>query len=342
MAATQIDSAVDGLVASTVRGIAPRWAMELADNNPLLVKLAMPKGKRMPGESYKIPELHDGRTIVYPIIGEATPNVGALNSTRGIGNPGVATDDNETASEFQFRTYASQVSISHTQMVLNSGKAKVLSLLKGKIKKALISLRDDIGEDLYGATSAGTIDGLGDMLPVPAAANDAVAQIATGTYGQLDRSMETWWRHSGWKSGNTKLTSATLPGAMDAMLNALTLDGMTTTLIVCDNNLFALLQAATREEQRLIDSSMGALGFPMLTYNGIPVVNGGGLGGNCPANRMFFINTRGVHWCAHKGGNLVRLPPATEPGSYRTYHRFAAICNLACDSLRTQGVLDNS
>lgn len=80
-------------------------------------------------------------------------------------------------------------------------------------------------------------------------------------------------------------------------------------LIVADNNYFKLYWASLQQIQRITNPKLGEAGFQNVKFMNADVVFDGGLGGNCPVNHMYFINSDYIHYCPHRDRNMVPLDP---------------------------------
>ena len=62
-------------------------------------------------------------------------------------------------------------------------------------------------------------------------------------------------------------------------------------------------------QQRFTDPKTGDLGFPTIKFMDADVVLDGGIGGYCPANTGFMLNTKYIFLRPHKDRNMVALSP---------------------------------
>jgi hypothetical protein len=61
--------------------------------------------------------------------------------------------------------------------------------------------------------------------------------------------------------------------------------------------------------QRFTDPDSAKLGFPSIKFMDADVILDGGIGGFCPANVAFFLNTKYIFWRPHSQRNMVPLSP---------------------------------
>ena len=57
----------------------------------------------------------------------------------------------------------------------------------------------------------------------------------------------------------------------------------------------------------MTNTELASAGFDNLKYMGADVVYDGGVGGNCPANHMYFLNTDYIHYRPHAERNMVPI-----------------------------------
>jgi hypothetical protein len=80
-------------------------------------------------------------------------------------------------------------------------------------------------------------------------------------------------------------------------------------IVLADNNYYRLYMEALQPQQRFTSSDMAQAGFESLKFQSADVVFDGGIGGACPANHMFFLNTDYVYLRPHSKRQYVPLSP---------------------------------
>lgn len=283
------------LVTTTLRNRSAEIADNVTDNNPLLMRLKA-RGKVKP--------VSGGRTIVEPLTY-------AENSTfkrySGYETLDIQPSDVITAAEFEYKQAAVAVSISGLEMLQNSGKEAILDLLETRIENAIATMTNNIGSDIY---SDGTADGgkqIGGLQLL-------IADVPTsGTVGGIDRSAYTFWRNYANVAG-TAASSSNIKSRMNTAMTSLVRNTDSPDLIVADTNYYNFYLESLQDIQRITSEDMAGAGFTALKYFGAgkaaDVVLGGGVGGGCPANTMYFINTRYLKFRPHSARNMVPLENA--------------------------------
>lgn len=246
----------------------------LADNifqsNALYYLLAGSEDMRKEGsKTYK--ELDGGRVIVEPLLY-------ATNSTAGSysGYDVLDTDpqDGMTNAEFEWKQYSVSVSISGREKRQNNGDSAALNLLEGKIMQAEMSLIESMNGDLF---TDGTGNGGKDVTGLVLAVDSA------GTYGNIDRSANTWW--------SSQETAVTGPLTIDAMRTVYNdcsrgYKKMHPGLIVTDQTEYEAYEAKLQPDMRYSDNQLADAGFENLAFKGSKMV----FDEQCNDGIMYFLN----------------------------------------------------
>ena len=96
----------------------------------------------------------------------------------------VSPQEGMTAAEFELKQYNIAIAISGREEELNAGEAQMFDLLEAKWDQGRMSLRDKLNEDAYLAGTANDSKGLTGL---------ALMIDSAGTYGNIDRSSNSWW-----------------------------------------------------------------------------------------------------------------------------------------------------
>jgi hypothetical protein len=155
-------------------------------------------------------------------------------------------------------------------------------------------------------------DGLGSGGKEVTGLNAAVpSDPTTGTYGGINRATWTFWRSKLYDfSANSVTASATtIQPALNKLWSSLVRGTDRPDLIVLDNNYWTFYMSSLQAQQRFTSPETGNLGFPSLKFMDADVVLDGGIGGYCPANTGYMLNTKFIKWRPHKDRNMVPLSP---------------------------------
>ena len=205
----------------------------------------------------------------------------------------------------------------------------MIPFLASRISNAQKTMMNGLSGDLYsdGTGSGGKqIDGLQAALPTT---NN------TGTYGGIDRATHDFWRHQD-ESGTT---SSNIRAKMMALWVKTCRNMDKVDLIPMDNNFYVHYWAALQDLQRFSNPRMARMGFTNLKFDSADVILDGGVGGSCPANTGFFLNTDYIQWRPHADENMTpsRDRYATNQAALVKLILFAG--NLTTSNLSLQGRL---
>ena len=233
------------------------------------------------------------------------------------------------SAKFDLRQVGVAITISRLEELQNSGKERMIPFLASRIRNAQHTMMNGLSGDVYsdGTASGGKqIDGLQAALPT---------SRATGTYGSINRANHELWRHA----EETGTTSANIRSKMMALWVKICRNMDKPDLIPMDNNFYTHYWAALQDQQRFTNPRMARMGFTNLKFDSADVILDGGVGGSCPTDTGFMLNTKYVHWRPHADENM-------EPSRDRFATNQAALVklilfagNLTCSNLSLQGRL---
>ena len=285
---------VSDIVATTIQSRSKTIADNVTKNNAILSKL---------NASGKVRPISGGNVIYEELSFAENPNGGFYS---GYDLLPVAASDVISAAEFQIKQYAVPVVISGLEQLQNSGKEALIDLLEGRIQVAEATMANQLSTSIYGdGTAAGgkSVTGLGAAVPT---------DPTKGTYGGIDRATWQFWRSQAFDckvNGGNAPTAQNIQAYMNAMWSKLVRGSDRPDLIVMDNGMWSLFMASLQPQQRFMDPKSASLGFPTIKFMDADVVLDGGIGGACPANTAFFLDTKYISWRPHKDRNMVPLSP---------------------------------
>jgi hypothetical protein len=192
--------------------------------------------------------------------------------------------------------------ISGLEQLQNSGKERMIDLLESRIKNSEQTFANQMASASY---SDGTGFGGKQLTGLQAA---VPVSPSTGTYGGIDRSAWPFWRSQLQSAGAQ--TSTTIQGQMNALWVQLVRGKDRPDLIVFDNSLWTAYISSLQAQQRFTGTETGELGFASLKFMDCDVVLDGGIGGFCPANSGWFLNTDYLYLRPHKDMNMKSMNPA--------------------------------
>jgi hypothetical protein len=285
---------VSDIIATTIQSRTGIIADNVTKNNALLARMK---------QRGNIKTFSGGNVIFEELSFAQNGNVGYYS---GYETLPVAAQDVISAAQYDIKQAACPVTISGLEQLQNAGKEQIIDLLEARIAVAEASMANLLAAGIYsdGTGSGGKeVTGLNAQVPV---------NPATGTVGGIDRATWNFWRSQA-IDASTYLGAATTPANIQQVFNAMwasLVRGMDRPdLIVVDNSYWTKYLASLQAIQRFTSADEAKLGFVSIKYQDADVVLDGGIGGNCPANTAFFLNTKYLKWRPHSQRNMVPLAP---------------------------------
>lgn len=319
---------LDEIVTTTLRNRTGKLADNVTENNALLKRLKA-RGNVKP--------VSGGRTIVQEL--EYAEN-GTFKRYSGYETLNISPSDVFTAAEFNYAQAAVAVSISGLEQLQNSGKDAIIDLLGSRIKNAERTLMNNIAADCY---SDGTADG-GKQIGGLQLLVDTTP--ATGTVGGINAATWNFWRNIASAPAGAP-TATTIQGRMNDVALQLVRGNDFADLIIADTTYYGIFLQSLQAIQRITSEENAGAGFTSLRYygagNAADVVLDGGVGGACPANTMYFLNTNYLHFRPHVDRNFAVIGSeryATNQDAMVKLIGFAG--NMTVSNRRLQGVLTQS
>lgn len=315
---------VSDMVATTIESRTGEIADNVTDNNALLSRLKE-RGNQKP---------FSGGTVIYQELSFAeNSNTGYYS---GYDLLPVAASDVLSAAQFAIKQAASPVVISGLEMLQNAGKEQIIDLLDGRLAVSESSMANLLASGIYsdGTGSGGKqITGLDAAVPL---------NPATGTYGGIDRATWTFWRNQ--FINTTGITAATIQASWNTMWASQVRGSDRPDLIVVDSATWSIYMASLQAVQRFTDPKMAQAGFMSIKFMDADVVLDGGIGGNCPTNVAFFLNTKYLFWRPHRDRNMVPLSPNKRYAINQDaeVQILAWAGNMTCSGAQFQGRWDNN
>jgi hypothetical protein len=217
----------------------------------------------------------------------------------------VATADVISGAEYNIKQLACPIIMSGLEGLQNSGREAFIDLMEGRINVAEATMANVLADGVYS-------DGLGSSGKELTGLDAAVAaDPTTGTYGGISRDTWTFWRSQlyDFSAHSVTASATTIQAAMNSLWASLVRGTDRPDLIVLDNNYWTFYMGSLQAQQRFTSPETGNLGFPSLKFMDADVVLDGGIGGFCPANTGFMLNTKYIKLRPHKDRNMVALAP---------------------------------
>ncbi len=255
-----------------------------------------------------------------------------------------------SAAQYSIAQYAAAISMSGLEMLQNSGKEQIISLMEGRIKIANAQLRNRIDYDLY---QDGSGNGGKNLTGLAAAVPDVPT---TGTYGGIPRNTQPFWqsqKFSGVTNGGAAVSAANIIPYMTSLALSLVRGSDKTDLFIGDATYYGYYSNALQAIQRITGEMDAASGFANLAFNGggmrAKVVMGSGVNyavntagtvGGATAAHMWALNTNYLFWRPHRDRNFVPIGGERQSVNQDAIAKLIGVAgNLACSNASLQGVL---
>lgn len=275
------------ITTTTLKNRSGKLADNFTNNNALIKRLETKGNLEM---------VSGGETIVQELEY-------AQNSTyqryAGYQTLNIQPSDVFTAAEFPWCQAAVAVTASGLEVdVKNVGPDRVIALLASRIKNAEKTFMNNLSTDAY---SAGTAAGAQQVNGLQA----LVADTPTNTVGGIDRTAWVFWKNYVNTGGTPSAT--TMQSLMDTTWLAIARGNDHPDLWLADNTYYKNYWQSLQAIQRITESNTAAAGFTSLKFMSADVVYDGGIGGACPANHMYALNSDYLKWRPHRNRNFVPL-----------------------------------
>jgi hypothetical protein len=285
---------VSDIIATTIQNRSGIIADNVTKNNALLARLK---------QRGNIKKFSGGNVILQELSFAENSNSGFYSGYETL--PTAATDV-ISAAQYDIKQAACPVTISGLEQLQNSGKERVIDLLEGRISVAESTIANLIAGSLYSdGTGFGGKEITGLNLQVP-------VNPAVGSPGGIDRATWNFWRSKFFDfttDGGAPVTSANIQTYMNRLWAQLVRGNDRPDLIVVDSQLWGVYMASLQAQQRFTSSGDANLGFVSVKYMDADVVLDGGIGGFCPANTGFMLNTKYLFYRPHADRDMVPLSP---------------------------------
>lgn len=281
------------IVTTTMYNRSRKLADNVTNNNALLKRLER-KGKRKP--------FSGGRQIMQELeYGENS----TFNWYSGYDPLNISPSDVFTAALFDIKQASVAISISGLEELMNAGDQQMIDLLESRIGNAERTMRNQMASAVYGDGTAAGGKAIGGLQLL-------ISDTGQGTVGGINAATWAFWRNvvfGGVADGGAAVSTANILSYMNRIWLQLVRGTDKPDLIVTDNNYYRMYMEALTPQQRFTSPDMAQAGFESLRYMSADVVFDGGMGGACPANHMYFINTDYIYMRPHTRREYVPLSP---------------------------------
>ncbi|CAB4166082.1 hypothetical protein UFOVP851_8 [uncultured Caudovirales phage] len=210
--------------------------------------------------------------------------------------------DDATAFRFAIKQAYEPVAISGRDRRANRDQAMLLDLAEMKMKAAIARLKNTVSTSLRGdGTGSGGLEFDGIKKAVS-------TSPASGTYGQIDRTSNTWARNL---AVNVTLSAANVQEQVTDAISQITRGDETPDLALCDRTAWKFLHSSLTAIQRIaLPAKKATAGFRALSYDGCDFVFDGGFGSSVlETNSIRLLNTKYWSFDMVRGADFKPLAP---------------------------------
>lgn len=312
------------IITTTLRNRSGVIADNMSENNAILFRLSK-RGKVKP--------VSGGRSIVQELTY-------AENSTfqrySGYELLNTSPSDVISAAEFDWKQASVAVTISGLEEAQNSGPDALLDLLETRIEVAEKTMQNNLSADMYSDGTASSGKQVGGLQLLVA------DTVSSGTVGGINQGTYTFWRNqtfSATTDGGSAASAANIQRYMNTLYQRCSRQTDRPDLILADTNYYNFYLSSLQAIQRITSDEMAQAGFQSLKYMGADVVFDGGIGGGCPANHMYFLNTNYLFWRPHKSRNMVPLDKVNSINQDASVQLIIWMGNMTASNRQLQGVI---
>lgn len=250
-----------------------------------------------------------------------------------------ATSDNISGAQYSFAQYAVPVTFSGREVLINSGKEKLIDLVEARVSVAESTMKNLLNRHFYldGTGNNGkNITGLAAAIPL---ANTA------GTYGGIARATNTFWQNKKFQASVDGSGVATTGVALLAQWNqfiiSMTRGGDRPKVILASPAVYSLFESGLQANQRFTSTDMANAGFQALQFQGIPVVFDSAVSG-IGAQNAYFLNTDYMKWRTHRDRNMIALDDKNAVNQDSTVKTLVWAGNLTSSGPQFSGIYSNT
>lgn len=312
------------IVTTTLRNRSGVIADNMSTNNAILFRLSR-RGKVKP--------VSGGRTIVQEL---SYAENATFQYYSGYETLNVSPSDVISAAEFDWKQASVAVSISGLEQAQNSGPDALLDLLEARIEVAEKTMQNNLSDGMYSDGTGSSGKQIGGLQLLVA------DTVSSGTVGGINQGTYTFWRNQTF-AATTEIGSAVSAANIQRCMNTLWLRTLRQSdkvdLILADTNYYQFYLASLQSIQRITSDEMASAGFTSLKFMSADVVADGGIGGGCPSNHMYYLNTDYLYWRPHRDRNMVPLEKRGSINQDATVQLIIFMGNMTASNRQLQGVI---
>lgn len=325
----QTNTVITPIVATAAEARSKMSAQAIRQNNPVLYKIEKNNHREFPG----------GQLIRERVTLTETANAGAYS---GFDRLAVGADRGHTAADFKIKFHYANVVISGEEQILTAGPNSQDNLIDLELTRALTTLKNNVSAGIYSTGAGKEITGLQNMVTAVAAGTVA-GRKASGSYGGIPRANWANWRElASSYAANSPTTSANIQDRFRQLIHRLVRDSEGVNCIVVDTAFYILFVNSFAANERFQNTEMAKAGFKSVTFEGVEIINGGGVGGDAPSGIAFLLNTMHMNFYTVKGRNFQTSEQKVATNQDAVVVPIYWAGNMTCSDLRMQGRIDQA
>lgn len=180
---------------------------------------------------------------------------------------------------FSSKIRTGTIIFSHEEMMINSGKEKIVDFVKSLANNAINSFNNEVQRQLYN-------DGT-DPLEIGGLALLVSDSPSSTVVGGLDPAIYPNWQNQTQTVSGT-YSYANLKSAMNLLHQKISHKAGITDMIIAGTNAYAIYEGGAQDFQRTTNPDKGDVGYASVFYKNIPIFSDE----NCDPDRMYFLDSR--------------------------------------------------
>jgi hypothetical protein len=260
----------DEILSTTLKNYVPKLTDNIFSARPLFYALT---------NGQTIRRITGGANIVVPIIYGTNSTAGSYSGTDTIST---TAQTGISAAEYSWGQYAATVTINGLEEAKNNGEAQIIDLLEGKIFQTQETIIENMNTMFWA-------DGSGNSNKDWNGIQNIVSGSAVGGINQGDAGNAFWAPTQTSQGGVLSLAG------MATMYNTISVGNDQPTIIMARRQGYEAYEALLTSSIRYTDTDMADGGFQNLLFKGAPIT----FDDDCPANEMYFLNTKYLQLVAH-------------------------------------------
>jgi hypothetical protein len=188
-------------------------------------------------------------------------------------------------AKFDWKSYQKPVVVDGMTQIVNAGQSSLINIINVKMQEAELSFRETFSVDMFAATQ--------DPKKIETL---QIAVSATGTYGEIDRTSNDWWR----AQENLNVNQYVSRSLIQDMYGRCTFGATAPDLIITTQKIWDQIWELTASNQRFGEGDEFTIGAPFIRWNRARIM----VDQFCPSGHIYFLNTDFIYLFVHPERNF--------------------------------------